>query len=228
MTQESSVATIRVMLVDDHLTMLWGLQQLINAEKPGMEVVGTASDVSEVVGKAISCEPDVILLDVDLGEHSCLEILPALMQATSARVILLTGIRNAETLDTSMRLGIHGLVRKEEPAEVLLNAIHKVHAGELWFDRAATAKILNALRERNEGMTKQVDKLSLLTTREKQVLAALVRESGQPNKVIAQRLFMSENTLRNHLTAIYHKLGVGNRLGLYVFAVENRLGDPTC
>lgn len=218
---------IRVMLIDDHQTMLWGLTRLIQAEKPRMEMVGAARTCEEAVAMAAELRPDVILLDLDLGGKSALDILPALLSNRDSRVLILTGGREQSVLDLAILGGARGVLRKEASAEQVLKAIEKVHQGELWLDHAALCRVFGEFM--NPGASRSSDpeaeRKASLTAREKKIVQTVVDESGASNKAIAQRLFISEHTLRNHLTSIYQKLGVSNRLELYVYAVKHQLRD---
>ncbi len=144
--------TIRVLLVDDHKSFLWGLNRLIEGERPRMEVVGSASNRADAFALAPATQPDIILLDLDLGDGvRSLDFLPDLLRETQARVLILTGVREREVHDTAIERGARGVVLKDEPAEVILKAIEKVHAGEYWLDRAAAGRAI----ERSRGGTQK-------------------------------------------------------------------------
>lgn len=219
---------IRVLLVDDHQTMLWGLDKLIEGERPRMEVAGIAKNCEEALAKARQLVPDVILLDLDLGGKSALDILPALLSDSPSRALILSAERSQATLDLAVLLGARGVLCKDAPAEQVIKAIEKTHKGELWLDHGTLGRVfgefMNAKTVRKAGP--ELDRKSTLTARERKIVQAIVEESGASNKVIAHRLFISEHTLRNHLTSIYHKLDVINRLELYVYAVKHELGKP--
>jgi two-component system nitrate/nitrite response regulator NarL len=221
--------TIRVLLVDDHQTMLWGLDKLIEGQRPGMEVVGVATSCAEALAKVRQLVPDVILLDLDLGGTSALDILPALLSNSVSRALILTGEREQAKLDLAVKLGARGVLRKDASAEQVLKAIEKTHAGELWLDHGTLSRVFGEFM--NTKVIRKLDpepeKKAALTARERKVISVLVDESGASNKAIAQRLFISEHTLRNHLTSIYHKLDVMNRLELYVYAVKHQLGSSS-
>ena len=106
--------TIRVLLVDDHQTMLWGLVKLIESEKPRMEVVGTAQTCDEAIAKTGLLCPDVVLLDLDLGGTSALDILPAMLSHPASRILIFTGARDQATLDLAVFRGARGVLRKDE------------------------------------------------------------------------------------------------------------------
>jgi two-component system nitrate/nitrite response regulator NarL len=225
----SQTALIRVMLVDDHKTMLWGLHRLIEGAQTGMEVVGSATSCAEARAQLDACTPDVVLLDLDLDGHSSLELLPELL-AAGARVLVFTGARDQALLDRAVRDGARGLLQKDAPAETLLEAIAKVHAGDMWIDHAVMTRLLSEMQRPAALRKPDADavKLASLTQREHKIIQAIVQGNGALNRSLAQNLFISEHTLRNHLVSIYKKLDVANRLELYVYAVKHELGteDP--
>lgn len=216
---------IRVMLVEDHQTMLWGLERLIEGERPRMEVVGVARTGPDAIALATRLEPDVILLDLDLGGTNSIEFLPGMLGNGKTRALVLTGERRSAVLDAALRGGARGIVGKDAPAETLLKAIEKTHQGEIWLDRESMSRLFGGLLEPQAQRTRdpERDKQASLTERERKIIAAVVEHSDCLNKTLASHLFISEHTLRNHLTAIYHKLGVKTRLELYVYAVRHKL-----
>ena len=138
---------IRIMLVDDHKTLLWGLGKLIESEASHMIVVGSARDCDSALGMAAEVLPDVILLDIDLGGTCSLDIMPRLLAGCNgARVLVLSGTRDRELLDRAVMLGARGVVSKDEPAETVLKAIEKVHEGELWLDGVMLSRVFEAMR----------------------------------------------------------------------------------
>jgi len=220
--------TIRVMLVDDHQTMLWGLSKLIDGEKPKMEVVGTARTCEEALAKIDQLVPDVILLDLDLDGKNAIDILPALLSNLVSRVLILTGERKQATLDIAVLRGARGVLRKDASAEQVLKAIEKTHQGELWLDRETLGRVFGELMTPvgAQKLDSEAEKKATLTAKEQKIIHTIVEGSGASNKALSQRLYISEHTLCNHLTSIYHKLGVSNRLELYVYAIKHQLGNP--
>jgi two-component system nitrate/nitrite response regulator NarL len=219
-------ATIRVLLVDDHRTMLWGLQKLVDAERPRMAVAGTARTCSDALAAAAQLAPDVILLDLDLGGVSMIEFLPELLANGLSRVLVLTAAHDTDTLDLAVRRGARGILHKEVSAEQVVKAIEKIHRGELWFDADTMGRVFGQLMGARQAPQpgSAAGKHASLTARERAILNATVEHSGSANHLLAERLFISEHTLRNHLTSIYRKLGVASRLELYVYAVRHALG----
>jgi two-component system nitrate/nitrite response regulator NarL len=218
-------ALIRVMLVDDHKTMLWGLHRLIEGEQTGMEVVATATSCAEARARLAACAPDVVLLDLDLDGQCSLELLPELLASGSTRVLVFTGSRDQALLDRAVRDGARGLLQKDAPAETVLEAIARVHEGDMWIDHAVMTRLLSEM-QRPAARKPDADavKLASLTQREHKIIQAIVQGNGALNRSLAQSLFISEHTLRNHLVSIYKKLDVANRLELYVYAVKHQLG----
>jgi two-component system, NarL family, nitrate/nitrite response regulator NarL len=220
---------IRVMLVDDHRIVLWGMERLIDGEKPMMEVVATATSCENAVELAQSSMPDVVILDVDLLRDDTSEVIAALVNRYAARVLILSGARDGKMHDAAILRGACGVVRKEAPPSTLLDAIRKVHDGQLWLDRATTARLFVELSKKKSDEANDPDrrKLASLTPREADVVRTLATKPGADNRKLADSLNIGEHTLRNHLSRIYDKLGVPNRLELYVFAQRNGLNGNT-
>lgn len=218
---------IRVMLVDDHHTMLWGLTKLIESENPRMNVVGTAATCDEALVKVGLLQPDVILLDLDLDGTNAVQLIPGLLENSACNILIFTGSRDQETLDLAVFQGARGVLRKDASAEHVIKAIEKTAAGEIWLDRQTLGRVFSefAAPKAPPRPDRAVEKHLGLTAKEKKVISAVVAGSGALNSALAQRLFISENTLRNHLTSIYHKLGVSNRLELYIYAVKHELTE---
>lgn len=222
----SNAAPIRVMLVDDHATLLWGLRKLIEGAAPEMELVATAADPDQALVEAARTRPDIVLLDLDLEGRSSLEILPDLLTGRAARVIILSGNRDEALLGQAMRLGARGVVGKDAEAEVVLAAVRKVHSGEMWMSQTMMTAMLGAFINPAATAPRNIetDKIATLTLKERKIVHAVVHSNGAGNKELAQQLFIAEPTLRNYLTSIYQKLDVANRLELYVYATKHRLG----
>ena len=217
--------TIRVMLVDDHQTMLWGLTRLIESERPRMDVVGTATTSDEALTQIGLLQPDVILLDIDLGGTSTIQVIPGLLANAGSKVLIFTGSRDQKMLDLAIRSGARGVLCKDASAEHVIKAIEKIAAGEIWLDRQTLGRVFSEFvaPRAPPPQNSALSKCSNLTAKEQKVVADVVKSSGASNAILAERLFISEHTLRNHLTSVYHKLGVSNRLELYVYAVKHEL-----
>jgi DNA-binding NarL/FixJ family response regulator len=221
MTLTQTNTPIRIMLVDDHKTMLWGLEKLIEGAAATLTLVGTAHNNESALREASRLRPDLIVLDLDLEGRSSLEVLPQLLMDSGARVLILSGNRDQALLAQAVKLGARGVVSKEAPAEVLLQAIQRVQAGEMHVDASLMGALLG------QGAPTKADpeaqRIASLTPKERKIVAIVVESNGAANKELAAKLFIAEPTLRNNLTSIYQKLGVANRLELYVYATRNGL-----
>jgi DNA-binding NarL/FixJ family response regulator len=218
--------SIRILLIDDHELVRAGLRLLIG-NQPEMKMIGETGDRAEALSLAASEQPNIILLDLDLGDANGLDLIPELTAAAAqARIIILTGVRDAELHQSAVRLGAMGVVLKSKAAEVLIKAISKVYAGEVWLDSTTTAKLLGELsRPRpKQPADPEAAKIATLTKREREIIP-LVGE-GLKNKQIADRLFISETTVRHHLASIFDKLGVSDRFGLIILAYRHGLAKP--
>jgi two-component system nitrate/nitrite response regulator NarL len=223
---QTSPNPIRVLLVDDHQSFLWGMVKLIESDSPNMKVMGTASDIAEALAILEREQPDVILLDVDLGGVNSLDSMPLLRNATNAMVLILTGARDSDTHERAVMAGARGVVQKEVSAEMILKAIRKVHEGEIWLDRLTTGRIFSKLLDQSTNqVSPEAAKIASLTSREREIVNVMVNQGHSTNKQIAVHLNMSEHTLRNHLSSIYSKLEVENRLELVMYAVKHHISD---
>jgi two-component system, NarL family, nitrate/nitrite response regulator NarL len=214
---------IGVLIVDDHAVVRTALRMFLESQA-GLTVVGEAAHPTEALELALDTPPDVILLDLDLGDANGLDLLPRLRTAApEAHVLVLTGVRDVEMHRRAVRLGAVGIVRKERAAEVLIEAIAKVYAGEVWLDRALIASVLSEMTQ--NGKAKPADpealKIAALTAREREVIALVGQ--GHRNRHVADRLCISEATVRHHLTSIYAKLHVEDRLELTIYAYRHGL-----
>lgn len=214
---------IRVLLVDDHALVREMLRSLIE-DQPEMAVVGEAQTGSEALALAEIEQPDIILLDLELIGESGLDCLPGLLALKKKpRILVLTGGRDPEEHRQAIYLGAMGFLLKDETSEVLIKAITKVHEGEAWLDRSMTASVLKEFtRARKEDP--DAAKISALTDREREVIALIAEAAG--TKQIADRLFISEKTVRNHLASIFSKLELSDRLELAIYAGRHGLTDP--
>jgi DNA-binding NarL/FixJ family response regulator len=210
---------IRVLLISDLLLMRAGLHHVLDAS--GIVLVGEAGTYGEAVSLAARERPDIILVDLDLRSDAfqCVEAIVA--AAPGSRVIALSDRTRAADHHVLVELGATGLVLKNERPEVLIKAITKVYAGEVWLDRTNTAGVLARIARRRHTEDVEAAKIATLTRREHEIIT-LVGE-GLKNGAIAQRLFISEATVRNHLTSILDKLGVSDRFELAVYAFRQGL-----
>ena len=222
---------IRVFIAEDHRITLWGLTRLIESSK-GMAVVGTASSRSELLSDEAAADADVLLLDLDLAGESTADSLGSLRERCAGRFLVLTGTDDVDEHRGAVIKGAHGVVHKSEPAEMILRAIEKVSEGQIWMNRSLLGEVFERLTDTGRKDTPSIDpgseRIASLTPRERQIVETMVSFAGAKQIAVAEKLVMSEHTLRNHLTTIYSKLQVRGRLELHVFASARGLGEPKC
>ena len=211
---------IRIMIVDDHAVIRAGLRMLLEQDQ-SMSVVAMVGTRAEALRHAASEQPDIIILDLLLGDDDGLAFLPELCETSpTSRVLVLTGVQNPDSYRGAIRRGAMGIVLKEHAAEVLLKAIKKVSEGQVWIDRSMMGEMIQEFSKSSSADPEQT-KIAALTDREREVIM-LVGE-GLKNKSIAQRLFISETTVTHHLSSVFSKLDVSDRLELTIYAFRNGL-----
>lgn len=213
---------IRILIADDHALFRDGLRRLLEVE-PDFRVVGEAADGAEAVEATGRLRPDVLLLDLAMPRLPGLETLRELGAAgTPVRIILLTAAIEKAQIVQALQLGARGVVLKDSATQLLLKCIRTVVAGEYWVGREGVADLVSALRDLLPASRQEARQKTFgLTPRELEIVAAVV--SGSTNKDIARELAISEDTVKHHLTNIFDKTGVSNRLELALFAVSKNL-----
>jgi DNA-binding NarL/FixJ family response regulator len=212
------VEPIRVVIIDEQGLFRAGVKSLMN-ECRGIEVIGEAGSKTEAVDLVEREQPDIILLDIKMNGESGLDFIPDLTSASeNSRILILTSESEEDLQKQAIYLGAVGLVSKEKSPDILIKAVKRVHAGEVWLDRTMTASVLGEMAR--GGPLKEADpeeaRIGSLTGREREVIASV--GEGLTNKQIAESLFISDVTVRHHLTSIYAKLDVANRLELIIYA----------
>ncbi len=211
---------IRVLIIDDHTVVRMGLRIVID-EQPDMLVVAEAATREQALASVARFRPDVALLDLDLGADDGVSLLPELNAAAAElRVLILTGLRDLAPQRRAVRTGAMGIVMKDTSLETVVKAIRRVNAGEIWLDRSVIASVLREEPEARE-VGGPAPSLSALTAREREIVAQI--SAGLKNQQIADRLHISEATVRHHLTSIFSKLDLSDRLGLVIYAFRNGL-----
>jgi len=217
-----SAKAIRIFVIDDHVLYRESLVAVLNKEK-GLKVVGQGSTVEDTKPRLAETKPDVVLCEVKLPGQNGLDLLrevPALSPET--RIIALSDGEVTNDVVEAMRRGARGFLDKQSPVDALLKCVRKVHAGEIWLNGRLTEAVLHTF-----GTLPPVSKLNgkaELSRREMEVIQLVVQ--GYKNRDIAQSLFISEKTVKNHLSAIFNKLNVADRLELTLYAFEQRLFPP--
>jgi DNA-binding NarL/FixJ family response regulator len=225
---DAQTPPIRIVLIDDHQIIRDGLREFIESRQ-GMLVVGDAGDRAGALEVVTREQPDVVVLDLDLGGFSGLDLLPELIKvAEGASIIILTGLRDMEKRDRAMELGAKGVVLKENGVAQLLNAIEKVHrTGDYWFEPGAARRLMENRRGGSAQIANpEAGKIAGLTPTERSLITYLGK--GLDNKQISKQMNMAESTVRNNLTRIYDKLDIkGGRLALLVYAYQHGLVKPS-
>lgn len=215
---------IRILIADDHALFRDGLRKLLQSE-PGFEVVGEAADGEKLVNLTRETQPDVLLLDLQMPRQDGMEVLRELSAAElPVRTLLLTAAIEKSQIVRALQLGAYGVILKESTSQRLFDGIRCVMAGQYWVGRESVSDLVRALRSvsvPNEGPPRPKD--FGLTPRELEVITMVV--AGYSNPEIAARCTISEQTVKHHLTNIFNKLGVSNRLELALFAVNHRLTE---
>jgi len=214
---------IRIVIIDNQTLVRAGLR-LILEKHPGLKVVGEAGKANEGLEIVSSQKPDIILLKLDPFSSIGLEIIGKFTNASSSsRIILLARLDEVPVFINAIQEGVLGIVLKTQTPETLIKAIQKVHAGEVWIERSMIASLLSGLTNGQRLITQdpQTKSITELSPRERQVIQQIGK--GLKNSQIAKQLCLSETTVRHHLTSIYEKLGVSDRLELLVFAHRNGL-----
>jgi DNA-binding NarL/FixJ family response regulator len=192
-----------------------------------MKLVGEAADGESAVKLSMRLKPDVVLLDLSIPELSGMEVLKRLGdRQCRSKCILLTASIDRRQIIEGIQLGARGVVMKESTHDLLFKAIRSVMAGEYWVDRGRVSDLAQALYDlMREPVATPEKKAFGMTPRERQIVAAVL--SGYSNRDIAQKLSISDQTVKNHLTSIYDKVGVSSRLELALCATKYHLDDPS-
>ncbi|MBK8465863.1 MAG: response regulator transcription factor [Chloracidobacterium sp.] len=212
---------INIFLICDLSIFRTALRMLIESENR-FQVVGEASDANTAVEQIAKLRPNIILVDVsDIDERALLPL--SSPEIAKIPVLILTRKDQVEFYQQCLKLGIKGLVSKQNGAEVLYKAIEKVCEGEFWFDRSIMgATIRHMLNEKQSFLDNPaVQKANGMTEREREVVELICR--GMKNKGIAEKLFIAETTVRHHLTSVFNKLDVTSRLELVIYAFKHQL-----
>jgi DNA-binding NarL/FixJ family response regulator len=211
---------IRILVLADHLVARVGVQMLL-APVLDLDFIGDGTTRKDVLALLAACRPDLIIFDPDPDQeigpmHELAE------RAPSAKLLVLTGIDTPERHESARRSGAQGLVLKCAPVEELVTAIRCVQGGEFWFRRRVAAGGAHAPGRAEE--LQQRRRMESLTERECEIVT-LIGE-GLRNEQIAARMGVAEKTVRNHLSAVFDKLGVNDRLGLAVYLYQHGLARP--
>jgi two-component system response regulator DegU len=222
--KEPGEKPIRLVIVEDHKVVREGLRMLIESQDD-MMVAAEAGTAEEALAAVSREKPDVVMLDLNIGDVSIVGRIPDILKASKGtRVLVLTGVRDAEMHLRAIRLGALGLVLKDQAGTMVLKAIRRVNSGEAWIDRSMTAHLIVDISTEEKKRAYEAAKIDTLSKREREIVTVLCE--GLNNKQIAERLFISESTVRNHITSILAKLELADRFELAIYSYRHGLAKP--
>jgi len=213
-----------VLIADDHPIVREGLRRLLSLEED-VEIVGEAGDGEATLSMVEKLDPDVVLLDLrmpGMDGFAALQRMQRLGKRT--KVIVLTASEDKNEFVQAMKLGCSGIVLKQTAADLIVKSIRKVHAGEIWLDSHTTAAVMRQFAAPSDLGTPaglRARDRSPLSQREREIVGLVAQ--GYKNKEMAEKMFISEQTVKNHLHNIFDKLGVSDRLELALYAIHKGL-----
>lgn len=212
--------SIRLMIVDDHKLMREGLKRILSQTKD-IIVVAEAGDGESAIKVAHTYDPDIILLDIMMPKLDGIETLRRMKDlGVKSRIIMLSAQSSKSYIVNSIKLGASGYLTKDNDSEKLIKVIRDVHSGSTYL-QPQLAKILRHNIKEDKINNHDMDKLDSLSKREYEILSLL--SSGYNNKQIAIKLFISEKTVKNHITNIFKKLEVEDRVQAVLFSYRNEI-----
>jgi two-component system, NarL family, nitrate/nitrite response regulator NarL len=208
---------IRILIADDHAVFRYGLKALLESE-PGFTVVGEAADGSEILQLVTALKPTVLMLDLAMPRLTGLEALRELSLTNGQmRTIMLTAAIEKRQIVEALQLGARGILLKSAAVELVTKCIEKVLAGEYWVGREGVTSLVEYLHSMKQGSNESAEpSLRDFTPREREIISAIL--TGRMNKEIAAMLLISEDTVKRHLSNIFAKAGVSNRLELAIWS----------
>ncbi len=221
-----SIVPIRVLIADAHPIVLEGLRSVLGTHAT-VQVVGEASDGMEAIDKTVHLDPDIVLMDLKLPRVDGLTVIRSIQtRAPRSKVLLFASIDSKEEFVEAMKLGCAGVLMKESSPTLIEKSLQKVYAGEIWLDSGTTAAVIRQFAAPGDfpsahpnGKTSR--ERSQLSQREREIIVLIAQ--GYKNKEIAEKMFITEQTVKNHLHNVFDKLGVSDRLELALYAIHNSL-----
>ena len=211
---------IKIALADDHAIFRDGLRRLLALE-PDFKIVAEAKDGTEVMPILEEHEPDILLLDLRMPGADGLTLLQRIQNhRLKTKIIVLTASEDKDEYIQAMKHGSSGIVLKKTATELLIKSIRKVYEGEIWLDARTTAAVMSQFGDPSEPDPRERKK-SAISKREREVIACVAQ--GFKNKEIGEKLFISEQTVKNHIHNIFDKLGVSDRLELALYAIHRNI-----
>lgn len=225
-----STVPIRLLIADSQPIVLEGLQRLF-AGHPVITVVGESSDGMDAIEKAVLLEPDVVLMDIKLPRVDGLAVIRSIQaRAPKSKVLLFASPEHRDEFVEAMKLGCSGVLHKDVATSLIEKSVMKVFAGEIWLDSNTTAAVMRKFATPGEATSstsgpppngKTPRERAQLSQREREIIVLIAQ--GYKNKEIAEKMFITEQTVKNHLHNVFDKLGVSDRLELALYAIHNSL-----
>jgi DNA-binding NarL/FixJ family response regulator len=230
--ENSAVASIHILVIDEQNLFRDGLANLLSAQDD-MEIVGCAEAIPDALDILARLQPDICLLGWPAGSADSQKVFNTIQdKKLQTRVIMLVTEEVKDDFFDTVRQGCCGIVPKQTSTELLIKSIRKVHAGEFWLDRKSTAQVIRRLTKKApaaaavsnaSGRLGVREQGATLSVREREIVVLVAQ--GFKNKEMAERMFISEQTVKNHLHNIFDKLGVSDRLELALYAIHHNLHD---
>lgn len=222
-----STVPIRVLIADGQPIVIEGLRAVLGRHA-GLEIIATAGDGMDAIEKAVQLDPDILLMDVRLPKVDGLTVLRSIQtRAPRTKAILFASAdHNKDDFVEAMKLGCCGILLKDASPTLVEKSIYKVHAGEIWLDSTTTAAVIRQFAAPTEfpamhANGKASRERAQLSQREREIIVLIAQ--GYKNKEIAEKMFITEQTVKNHLHNVFDKLGVSDRLELALYAIHNSL-----
>ena len=212
---------LRIVIVDDHTLFREGLRNILDMEDD-IEVVADVESAEDIVELVWRTRPDVLLLDIRMPSGNGLDAVPAVLRISpSTNVLVLTASDEREEHVRAFKLGAKGVILKDSARQTLMQAIRSVHRGETWVDSRMSGVLVEELSHGGDTDRPGSRLENGLTERELEIVRLVA--SGYKNKEVGVTLTISERTVKTHLTNIFQKLGVRDRVGLVMYALRNGL-----
>jgi DNA-binding NarL/FixJ family response regulator len=217
---------IRVLIADDHPVFLEGFCALVKLEYPEIEIVGSAENGDEVVERYHELQPDIVLMDIQMPGTDGVEATRRIRaEDPDARIVVLTTFQDTNLIQAALDAGVKGYMLKEAPVSSVIENTKAVFHGNVLLPAGFWDKIRvdnkRARQSEDSLHAAQAELLVGLTAREKEILGLMLENLS--NGMIADRLCIGEHTVRNYVSRIYDSIGVHNRAGLMLWAIENQI-----